>query len=229
VVADPHGRKGTADGGDSGRQRTTTGGGSRNLPDPDPKARPPRSSTSAAWFTLLDVETVGYDCFLAVMASDRDEIRDLRAQHGLGADAVDGLDRSFYELKVYRGDEPDSLRLEESQIRRAMATPNFFLVIVSNVEGANARPKVRVIVDPLKQLPMSTANSITLSGIRSAEYSQIYDLVPPTNRLTPRPAIPSSNRLPAVARSLLSVPRGQPRPTLARPALGAAAERVGGE
>lgn len=111
------------------------------------------------------------------MASDREEIRDLRAQHGLGADAVDTLDSSFYELKVYRGDEPDSIRLEKSQIRRALATPNFLLVVVSNIEGRYSNPKVRVIVDPLTQLSMTTGSSITLSGIRSAEYSQIYDLV----------------------------------------------------
>jgi hypothetical protein len=112
------------------------------------------------------------------MASDREGIVDLRAQHGVGADAVDSLDRSFYELKVYRQDEPDTIQLQESQIRRALATRNFFLVIVSNIEGANAHPKVRVIVEPLNQLPMTNASSVTLSGIRSAEYSQIYDLVP---------------------------------------------------
>ncbi len=38
---------------------------------------------------------------------------DLRTQHGVGADAIDALDR-FYELKVYRHDEPDTIRLEGS-------------------------------------------------------------------------------------------------------------------
>ena len=82
-----------------------------------------------------------------VLAGDEEEIVDLRAQHGVGADAVDSMD-NFFELKVHLGDEPDVIRLEESEIRRALSTPNFFLVVVSNVEGADARPKVRIIVDP---------------------------------------------------------------------------------
>jgi hypothetical protein len=55
-----------------------------------------------------------------VLGGDTDEIVDLRAQHGVGADAVDTLDR-FFELKVHLGDEPDTIRLEESEIRRALS------------------------------------------------------------------------------------------------------------
>ncbi len=80
-----------------------------------------------------------------VLGGDAGEIADIRAQRGVGAHTVDGLDR-FFELKVHLGDEPDTIRLEESEIRRALSTPDFFLVVVSNIEGANARPKVRVIV-----------------------------------------------------------------------------------
>jgi hypothetical protein len=39
-------------------------------------------------------------------------MRDLRAQHGVGADAVDALER-FFELKVYAGAEPDRIMLED--------------------------------------------------------------------------------------------------------------------
>ena len=81
-------------------------------------------------------------------------MRDLRAQHGVGANAVDQLDR-FFELKVYAGAEPDVIRLEETQIRRAMSTPDFFLVVVSHVEGEHARPNVRVIAEPVRQLHLT--------------------------------------------------------------------------
>ena len=93
--------------------------------------------------------------------SDEQEIRDLRAQRGVGADAVDALDR-FYELKVYAGMEPDRIELQDSQIRRAMSTPDFFLVVVSELEGENASPNVRIIIDPLSQLSMSESSSVTL-------------------------------------------------------------------
>jgi hypothetical protein len=113
-----------------------------------------------------------------VLAGDEDEIADLRSQHGVGADAVDTLDR-FFELKVHLGDEPDIIRLEESEIRRALSTPDFFLVVVSNVEGADARPKVRIIVDPVHQLTMTQSSSVSFTGVRSTEHSLVYDLGPP--------------------------------------------------
>ena len=112
-----------------------------------------------------------------VLARDEDEIVDLRAQHRVGADAVDSLDR-FFELKVHLGDEPDVIRLEESEIRRALSTPDFFLVVVSNIEGADARPKVRIIVDPVHQLSMAQSSSVSFTGVRSAEHSLVYDLGP---------------------------------------------------
>ena len=112
-----------------------------------------------------------------VLAGDEEEIADLRAQHGVGADAVDSMD-NFFELKVHLGDEPDVIRLEESEIRRALSTPNFFLVVVSNVEGADAHPKVRIIVDPVHQLTMTQTSSVSFTGVRSTEHSLVYDLGP---------------------------------------------------
>jgi hypothetical protein len=104
--------------------------------------------------------------------SDEQEIRDLRALRGVGADAVDTLDR-FYELKIYAGMEPDRIELQDSQIRRAMSTPDFFLVVVSELEWENASPNVRIIIDPLSQLSMSESSSVTFAGVRSSQ-SVVY-------------------------------------------------------
>lgn len=79
---------------------------------------------------------------------------------------------------MHLGDEPDTIHLEESQIRRALSTPNFFLIVVSNIEGLNARPKVRIIVDPVLQLTMTQSSSVSFTGVRSAEHSLVYDLAP---------------------------------------------------
>jgi hypothetical protein len=117
-------------------------------------------------------ESVGLAFIRHIFASDEQHIRDLRAQHGVGADAVDALDR-FFELKVYAGAEPDRIVLEASQIRRAMSTLNFFLVVVSDLEGENASPKVRIIIDPLSQLSMSESSSVTFTGVRSSQ-SVVY-------------------------------------------------------
>jgi hypothetical protein len=118
---------------------------------------------------------VGLELARLVLGGGAAEIVDLRAQHGVGADAIDDMDR-FYELKVHLGDEPDTIHLEESQIRRAMSTKDFFIVVVSNVEGANARPRVRIIVDPVRQLTMTRSSSVNFTGVRDAEHSLVYDL-----------------------------------------------------
>ncbi|GAA1570107.1 hypothetical protein GCM10009827_109930 [Dactylosporangium maewongense] len=175
VVLNPDGRAG----GEPGVTRTTSA--PRRpvgpLPRPDRASPSPANRTGLPAFTALDRESVGLALARKVLAGDEREIADLRAQRGVGADAVDSLER-FFELKVYAGDEPDVIRLEESQVRRALSTPDFFLVVVSNIEGADARPKVRIIVDPVRQLPVVSSGAVTLSGVRSAEHSLVYGLGP---------------------------------------------------
>lgn len=168
---------GSAGSGTSRRATKRAGRGSSPLPSPNRNAGPPRGSTSSPSFTSLDKETVGLELARLVLGGSAAEIVDLRAQHGVGADAIDDMDR-FYELKVHLGDEPDTIRLEESQIRRAMSTKDFFIIVVSNIEGANARPRVRIIVDPVHQLTMTRSSSVNYTGVRDAEHSLVYDLEP---------------------------------------------------
>ena len=175
VVLNPEGRRG-AKGGSTATNRR--GGGSKGpLRSPDRRGGAPRGGTGAPTFTPLDKESVGLALVRAVLAGDEEEIADLRAQHGVGADAIDKLDR-FFELKVHLGDEPDVIRLEESEVRRALSTPDFFLVVVSGVEGADARPRVRIIVDPVHQLTMQASSTVVYTGVRGAEHSLVYDLGP---------------------------------------------------
>ena len=59
-------------------------------------------------------------------------------------------------------------------MKRALTTNDFFLVVVSGIEGADANPKVRIIVDPLRHLQPAESGAITLTGIHGAT-SLIYD------------------------------------------------------
>ena len=111
-----------------------------------------------------------------VLSSDREDIVDLRTQRGVGADAMDKMEQ-FYELKVSAGDEPTSITLTNAELQRARSTPDFFLVVVSRVEGADARPIVRIIPRPLDQLEQSVRGTMVLSGVREAG-SVVYDLAP---------------------------------------------------
>ena len=47
----------------------------------------------------------------------------------------------------------------------------------SNIEGANARPKVRIIAERLWQLTMTESSSVVFTGVREA-HSLIYELGP---------------------------------------------------
>lgn len=175
-VADPRGH--LVDG--HAKKKAVTRGGSiskeeKDLPEPRSGGAVPRQTAAPASYTPGSKELVGLELVRMVLASDAEEMRDLRAQHGVGADAVDSLER-FFELKVYAGSEPDRITLEESQIRRAMNTPDFFLVVVSGVEGKKATPQVRVIVDPLAQLEMTETSSVSFTGVRTSQ-SLVYQLV----------------------------------------------------
>jgi hypothetical protein len=131
-----------------------------------------RSVTPPPTFSPIDRETVGMEVLRRIWESDTNEIIDIRNQHGVGADAIDNLDR-FVELKAYLGDEPDSIKLEKTQIERALTTSGYFLAVVSNLEGVDARPKVRIIIDPVHQLTTSETSSIIFRGVRSAQHSVV--------------------------------------------------------
>jgi hypothetical protein len=148
-------------------------------PDKTPPPREPnrtgsgpqqRSGTRA--YTDIEKETIGLRLARQVLESDAEGIADLRAQHGVGADAMDEL-RQFYELKVYAGAEPDEIRLTDSEVRRAITSPDFFLVVISGVEYGSAEPKVRIIAQPLKQLQKLDHRDMRLGGVRKAR-SLVY-------------------------------------------------------
>jgi hypothetical protein len=150
--------------------------GSSSLPQPSPNGATPRGQSTARGFTDLDKESVGMVLLRKIIEDDTVTLTDLRGQHGFGADAQDSRGR-FYELKVHLGEEPDVVRMEDSESLRALSAPrNYYLVVISNVEGAEARPKVRLIADPISQLTVNHASAMTLSGVRTAEDSLVYNL-----------------------------------------------------
>ena len=102
------------------------------------------------------------------MAIGRDLV-DVRAKRGVGADALDEEEGRYYELKVNGGNEPDVVSLTASEVMRAAAAADkFVLAVVSDVEGVDACPTVRLVLDPLKQLEAGTEDGkINLAGVRT--------------------------------------------------------------
>ena len=167
-VIDPNGRV-VGSSTRRGRQRRSGGG----LIEPRESSRVPQNKVALRGYSDLDREDAGLELARMVLSSDREDIVDLRTQCGVGADAMDQLKR-FYELKVSAGDEPNSISLTNTELQRARSSPHFFLVVVSRVEPADARPTVRIIPQPLDQLEQSVNGTMALSGVREAK-SVTYD------------------------------------------------------
>ncbi len=172
TLVDARGRadRGSPDGTRRRRGRTARGG---SLKDPKRGSRGPRNRVPPRAYSDIDKEDVGLELLRMLLSSDEDQIADIRAQRGVGADALDELGK-FYELKVSSGAEPNEVTLTDSGVQRALTTADFFLVVVSNLEeGADAQPTVRIVVDPLNQLRPTERGSITLSGVPEAK-SLVY-------------------------------------------------------
>ena len=147
------------------------------LVEPDATRPPsPRSRTPLRGYSDQERETVGFELARKVLSSDHENIVDLRAQRGVGADAMDELER-FYELKVSAGGEPNEVTLTSAEWQRAIGSPDFFLVVVSGVEGVESRPSVRIIPRPLDQLDQSVSGTVKLSGVRCAK-SVTFEFAP---------------------------------------------------
>ncbi len=128
---------------------------------------PPTSRTPLRGYSDQEREDVGFELARRVLSSDDKAIVDLRRERGVGADAMDELER-FYELKVSAGAEPNEISLTSAEWQRARSSPHFFLVIVSGVEGADAKPTIRVISHPLQQLEQRPSGTVKLSGVTDA-------------------------------------------------------------
>ena len=181
------------------------------LVNPTPGSRGPRSNVLVRSYSDLDRENVGFEIVRMLLDSEDNEIADLRTQRGVGADAMDDLE-AFYELKVNAGAEPDVITLTDAEVKRALTTPDFFLIVVSGIEGVDARPTVRVLADPLHQLQPTDRGSISLSGVRTSK-SLVYEFGPiDGTRMThnPRKELPRKADLSSTA-SRVSPVRGGPQ------------------
>ncbi|MFJ8691795.1 sacsin N-terminal ATP-binding-like domain-containing protein [Streptomyces roseolilacinus] len=163
-------RSGSGRESDAAARKSPSGPG--GLPQPRSGSAVPQQRTATSTYTVADQEKVALDLVRQALANDESALRDLRAQHGLGADAVDELAR-FYELKTYRHAEPDTVQLTPAEFQRAAASDDFFLVVVSGLEAGSTPITVRIIPQPLKHLPYRPSGNVMVSGIKGAQ-SLVY-------------------------------------------------------
>lgn len=133
-------------------------------------------------YTAEERETAGLELLRRVLGEDGTTLTDVRHQPNVGADAVDDKGR-YYELKVHAGAIPDTVRLENSQVERALTTDNFYLVLVGNVETGQGDPEVRIIHDPLHHLTPAPQGAVNLTGVLGATVARSWTFSRPQNPL----------------------------------------------
>lgn len=158
---------------DASGSRTSSSSGRPSLSRPSSSSAVPQQRSGVKMFTPQEQEGAALALVRAALARDSEELRDLRAQRGVGADSVDELNR-FYEVKSFLGAEEDSVSLTPHEFERAATERNFFLVVVSGLQrGAGIPATVRIILDPLRKLSVRTSESVTLTGVRGCGSLQI--------------------------------------------------------
>lgn len=114
-------------------------------------------------------EQLALDAVVRALQLNPEQIVDLRARRGMGADAVDEL-RHLYEIKMESGPEfPSEVTLKRTQVQAAQEEPDFFLAVVCGLEDADTELRVRFIFDPLHRLGVRVHGEMTLTGIANVE------------------------------------------------------------
>ncbi|MDQ1065742.1 hypothetical protein QFZ32_001182 [Streptomyces canus] len=166
----PQNDRSRSDASDSGSSGSS---GRPSLSRPTSSSAVPQQRSGVKMFTPQDQEDAALALVRAALARDREELRDLRAQRGVGADSVDELNR-FYEVKSFLGAEEDSVSLTPHEYERATTENDFFLVVVSGLQrGAGVPTTVRIILDPLRKLSARPSGAVTLTGVRGCRSLQI--------------------------------------------------------
>lgn len=106
------------------------------------------------------------------------KLKDIRNQHGVGADALDQKDGIHYELKAHAGDMPDSVRLEPDEFSLAREEKEkFVLVAVSGLEEGY-ETRLLLFPDPLKRLRWEPNTALVVSGLTKQSSSDAGDQPP---------------------------------------------------
>src|SRR5262249_11793116 len=108
----------------SGQDTPQPGPGRPRQPVGNPQPRPLGKSAAPAArgaraYTDREREDVGMALARLVLGGDEAEVIDIRAQHNVGADAIDELGQ-FFELKVHAGAIPNQVQLTDSEVQRAL-------------------------------------------------------------------------------------------------------------
>ena len=135
----------------------------------DRSARPaPRSAPIA--YSPQEQEHLALLALQEAINGDVEDLRDFRHLQGVGADALDRLDRLF-EIKSFATVMPDHVTLTANEFERALKDPTkYYLAVVAGLEEGHDTV-VRIVADPVHTLTVKRSTSVVLGGLNSAERS----------------------------------------------------------
>ncbi len=156
---------------EGGRSRPARG--SRGLRGDSPAGRPidglsrpaPRSAPRA--YSPQQQEHLALVALHRAINGELADLQDFRHLHGVGADALDQLERAF-ELKSFATVMPDRVELNANEFKRALQdSRKYHLALVAGLEEGY-ETIVRIIADPVHTLDVHKSTTIVLTGVLGA-------------------------------------------------------------
>lgn len=132
---------------------------------PSRGAAPKGPPQPGAQYTADDRQDLALEVLRMLLDAEPEDLVDVSALRGIGADALTGDNRPF-ELKTAGREMPDHVTLTANEAERAAKTPGFCLVVVAGLEEGQDT-KIVVVVDPLDALPLHFNGDVTVSDLRS--------------------------------------------------------------
>ena len=137
--------------------------GLHDLSHPLPKpSQPTRAPLPGVDYTDDQRQQLALAALRQLLDAGPEDLVDVTALRGIGADAIDRANRPF-ELKTAGREMPDHVTLTANEAERASTTPGFCLGVVAGLE-VGQRTEIVVVVDPLHSLPLHFGLSLTGAG-----------------------------------------------------------------
>jgi Domain of unknown function (DUF3883) len=133
----------------------------------DVNARPaPRSAPRA--YSPQEQEHLALVALHRAVNGELSDLKDFRHLQGVGADALDRLERAF-EIKSFATAMPDQVTLTANEFERALKDGSkYHLAVVAGLEEGY-ETVVRIIADPVHTLEVQKSTTLVLGGVRSAK------------------------------------------------------------
>lgn len=154
---------------DEGAMRTRRRRGLRTtIPTPPPPSRSSKNGgVGPRAYDDTQRQELAYRLLATVMNRlDDRELADYQALRGIGADALDQLERAV-EMKAYSREMPASVSLSANEAEKAAEQrADYLLAVVSGLEEGY-ETRVRLFADPLRTLDWIQGHDIELGGVHA--------------------------------------------------------------